>query len=280
MNQSYRTSIAQPATCLTLLAACLFAVGCAGGSGSSGFNIAESQAVDRVAESGECEDFDGLLICPVETLPTTEATPTATPTSTRAPEIPTASPTDGIDAPTPGVTATMPQLPATQTPTALPTQGPPETATATATEESSPTPSPTNIPTLGVVTDVAEFGDDQSCVLADDESSCVVAFRFTAIGFPPESAFRVASRPTGAEVAWDIVDPTTPAQASLPAYTADLPVDLDTPTAHSGAVSTLQVVVLAFDSDPGPVPERVDSLGATGADLAFAAPPLPIVVVP
>jgi hypothetical protein len=52
--------------------------GCTGGSGSSGFDIRENLVIEDALGSGDCQDFEGLRICPADT--GTPAQPTAPPT--------------------------------------------------------------------------------------------------------------------------------------------------------------------------------------------------------
>jgi hypothetical protein len=286
----------------------LFALGCAGGSGSSGFDIAEGLAIERVTESGECEEFDGLLICPADAvpLPAETATPSptvppATDTPTAAPtDSPTASPTDGHDVPTPAATPTLPGFPPTETATASPAPSgapngtttptvsgtvvpsptiPPPTVSATATNTRttvpSATPTRTIVPSLDIATNLGSF-EGQPCQPSDLAGTCTLVFEFSPRGFPPETAFRVASRLLDTQDPWLI---QTTAPPTLPnsdfTYVVDIPIEA-APLAADGAGAILQVVVLAFETDPGPVPTQVAALSATGADLAFAVSPIGI----
>ncbi len=258
---------------ILVVCAGLLAIGCAGGSGSSGFNVSESLVLERVTRDGECEEFEGLTICPADSAPIHAPSPSFTPTT---------SPTDGFTTPSPGVTATVPQPPPTSTPTATVdgTQGPTEptgTATSTATPEPSSTPTATAMPSLAVLTTFFGMEDTLSCQATDSPGSCAVTFEFTPTGFSGETAFRIASRRAGAEGPWDIQAPTPIAQpANIFNYRVEIQVDRNQPTSDAGGIDLLQVVVLAFDSEPGPVPDRVDTLSATGADFAFVVPSLAI----
>ncbi len=281
-----RTSLLCAAACLAALAA-----GCAGGSGSSGFNIAESLVLDRVTQDGECEEFEGLVICAADTAPALDATPTAT-AEAQPSDTPIASPTDAIDFPTPGVTATVPQPPASATPDG--TAGPSATATpsgmpsvptvvATATSTRTPpptaTPTPTSEPSLGVVTNVAGLEDTPNCVAGADSGTCAVPFEFAATGFPAGAAFRIASRLADQSSPWDIQTPTTLVSAANTALLGvGIPVELNDAGSNLGVVPMLQLVVLAYETDPGPLPDRVDSLSETGADIAFAVPTFAVIV--
>ena len=72
----------------------LFLVGatltaCAGGRGSSGFDISENAAIGRVIDTQKCVDHQGLTICPADH-PETPVT-TASPTLTATPYTPAAA---------------------------------------------------------------------------------------------------------------------------------------------------------------------------------------------
>jgi len=54
---------------------------CAGGRGSSGFDISENAAIGRVINTQQCVDHQGLTICPADYA----ATPTAEVSATQHP---------------------------------------------------------------------------------------------------------------------------------------------------------------------------------------------------
>lgn len=277
----------------------LFALGCAGGSGSSGFDIAESLVIERVTAGGECEEFDGLLICPADAAPVPAGTPTPSPTVAPATDTPTASPTDALDVPTPVETPTLPEVPPTETATASPApSGAPGTPTVSGTAIPSPTTPPamatvsatvththtaapsatatrTEIPSLDITTNLDSF-EGQPCQPSDLAGTCTLVFEFSARGFPPATAFRVASRLLDTQDPW-LIQPAAPATTPNGdfTYAVEIPIDV-APLAADDAGASLQVVVLAFESDPGPVPTHVATLSATGADLAFAVSPIAV----
>lgn len=266
---------------LAFVAAFAIAAGC-GGSGSSGFDLAESAAIDRVTSDQECEDFDGLLICPADSPPLL-STPTAPPDPTAS--MPTIAPTHSATPEQSVAPQATPTPPASTTVTGTPTDGTsptpaPATATATAAASATPsaTPSPTAIASPAVFTQIGEANDVQTC---EDSNgvTCTVRFSFSPVGFSSEAAFRVASRRVGVETPWRIDNPTPAGVAGAPfVYVAPLEVDLTEPAAGSPSQQSLQVVVLAFERDPGPVPESVALLADTGADVAFAVAPFDILV--
>ncbi len=320
-------SLARATTRATLAAALIaLALGCAGGSGSSGFDLAESLIVQRVADRQECEELDGLTICPAAVAPPSTLAPTLAPTlvptrqATTVPPTATATsePTGSIDATavpsltptsvpaptehemqTPGTTAS-PTTRTTRTPAASPTRvntpEPPPTLAATATQTqvsfstpdptqtSAPTATPTRrplstptatpIPGMRIETNAPLLQEPLACRTSDVAGICDVGFEFSALGFEPGTAFRLAVRQIDAEEPWTIVAPTAVDTGGVtPSFGAEVGVNEIEIEAGGGA---LRVVVLAFDSDPGPVPERVTSLSDTGATLAFVTDEIPI----
>jgi len=263
------------------IAVCAF--GCVGGSGSSGFDLAESSVIQRVGQGQECEEFDGLIICPADATRGSAATPTHSVPPT-APPAATPSATETTSAPgtaTPAVTGTIPQPQGTSTPTASPaahdTAAPTAiaaTPTHTATGIPSATPSPTAILETDIFTNASGLHGGAACAPSQEPSMCDVEFRFRAIGLPDTSAFRVAARPVDTVGAWSIFVPTrTDGTADPFDYSSEIRIDVaDAQAAQSG----VQVIVLVFDSDPGPVPERVARLSDTGADRAFVVAVLPV----
>jgi hypothetical protein len=102
--------------------------GCAGGSGSSGFDVlAENAAIDQALDSDGCEIFEGLTICAAAPEPTASETPIA-PAATPS-ETPTIASSD-----TPAPTNTQNVIDFTATPTSE------VTATPTIAIEATPTP--------------------------------------------------------------------------------------------------------------------------------------------
>jgi len=267
---------------VSTLAAMAAIAGCIGGSGSSGFDIAEGLAIQRVVDLDTCEVFDSLTICPADTgpgsietpsaVPTTPASPTPSPAPSE-PSLPTAT---DVAIPAPSET---PPGPADTTPTSSPPSAIPSSTRLPSTTETprpTDTPTPTAVPSMEIVTNRVSFdGEAPLCVTGDTPATCFVDFEFFALGFATDVAFRVASRPLGAEAPWLVLDPIAGEFVGpSPIFVAPIPVDLSLAT--ESPVERLQIVVLGFESDPGPVPQHVDRLSQTGADLAFAVEPLPI----
>lgn len=97
-----------------LLAAFAIVCGCAGGSGSGGFDIAaENAAIDQALETKECIDFKGLQICAAATATQTPpvGTPTAQATPVSPPPTPAATPTRSPQG-APNVSIEQPGIPA------------------------------------------------------------------------------------------------------------------------------------------------------------------------
>jgi hypothetical protein len=112
------------------------------------------------------------------------------------------------------------------------------------------------------------------CARTSTPATCVIGFRFRATGLPETAAFRVAARPVGAQSPWSILVPIrSEVLGGEFEYSIDVSIDLSTGQDDASAV---QLIVLAFDSDPGPVPDRVTRLADTGADRAFVVAAVPI----
>lgn len=128
---------------LWLIALWCVLAGCAGGSGSSGFDVlAENAAIDQALDMDGCETFEGLTICaaaPEAPATETPIAPAATPSETA-----TAAVTD-----TPSPTATPPPIDFTFTPTVEVTATPTIAIEVTATPTSGATGSATPTGTPG-----------------------------------------------------------------------------------------------------------------------------------
>lgn len=238
--------------------AALLATGCAGGSGSSGF-ISEAAVIQSVIDENRCRDLDGLLVCPAGSEEQIDPT-----------QIPTATPTE---TPTPGVEATL--SPPVQTPTDAP---PTPTFTATATADASPTATHTTVPERGidVLMTPAFF---ENCDSFEIDGVCLV-LQLVTQGFDENARFYLAVRRAGSDDPWDILAaPVNADHLGQPGADAVVPVPVGTPS-NSADDNALQIVVLAFSSDPGFVPARVDRLADTGADLAFAVAPIAFETTP
>ncbi len=240
---------------------CLLGCGlaaCAGGSGSSGFDIqSENAAIQQALSAQRCVQHESLIICPAAE-PGTPA-PSATPTATHEPPQPTATPVSSASTPGSFPTATP-----TGAPTALPATAAPtarHTATATATVTAPPGAQQITLDINPVV--------PIACTAAPS-AGCAFVLPFTARGFPATAAFRVAVRTVDPPGAWMIG----------PAFVANgaEPTSIDAPTTISGVASApagpiaAQAAVLVFGSATPDVPASVSELVDSGAEAAFVTP--------
>ncbi len=258
------------------VALALLAAACAGGSGSSGF-LSEAAVIQSVLDEGRCMDLDGIEICPAGAavaMPT-QAPPSITPTPTLAvPPTPTDTPPLSAETPTPAETA-APTDSRTPAPSATP---PPSTtplpsATAIDSPPATPTPTATTVPGTGIDVALApELSND--CGPAQTASPCLIV-QLLPRGFPPGAAFYLATRAVDSEGVWQIVptmlDGDVPAAG---AFDGVIPLPSEGQAGNDGSAAQLQIVVLAFFTDPGFLPDTVERLSDTGADLAFALEPV------
>lgn len=236
---------------------------CAGGSGSSGFDIRENFAIEQALDSQQCVDFEGLVICPA--VPAAPTTPSPTVTATPVPESftptpPTVAPLES-PSPTPGEDLATPGPGTTSTPT--------PTITAVAVES----PLPTLPPVMQIE---ASFAGDRAvdCPPLPRSNACLLDFRFTARGFPVDAAYRVAVRedPAGS---WTILPAPQPLpQGTQPAFTN--PVEIGLGTGPDAFAPGFQFAVLVFLADREAPPPSVQRLADTGADFAYVTPVLEI----
>jgi hypothetical protein len=279
-------------------------LGCAGGSGSSGFDLAENGAIMQAIDEERCVESDGLTICPANgaTAPTPRASVTATPptapTSTAtlaaSPPSPTATPTSpGIDDFTP--TATPPSnnpdgsptaaLDTTPTPTesgpiigdATPTRtAPPATQTPAPAASRTPTPTPTATMSAPVEMRIdTSFGDATAVDCAFDGNSCGFAFAFAPQGFPPGTTFQVAARVRDPDGEWRLfLARQANADPSLPVFEAFLSLPVG---GRPGEPFRAQVAVLVFLVPTDFVSPAVDALAQSSADFAFVTRDLEVV---
>jgi hypothetical protein len=242
--------------------------GCTGGSGSSGFDIRENLVIEDALGSGDCQDFEGLRICPADTgtpaQPTAPPTPKPTPTFT--PPLISGTPTPATESP----------LPVTGTPTLV---GPSTTATATLTRtpratEAPPTAQATRtekpVPPMQVDTNLS--GANDIVCFPGGAESCTVQFLFATTGFPDDAVYRTAVRESD-DQPWKISQPTdlVDNQPGRNAFADSVQIGKAGAPAE---VDDVQFAVLIFLTDPGPVPEMVDKLGDTGANFAYVLNPV------
>jgi hypothetical protein len=223
------------------LATCVTAIACAGGSGSSGFDITENAAMTMALDEQRCVDFKGLQVCPAFTA-TTERTPGA-PTAT-----PTPSPT-----------------PATS-PTNAGTSTPPPSASPTAT----PSATPSNERGIGLILNRDGMVD---CTVTEYDETCHLRVAFWAEGFPASAAFRVVIRELNPDThepegPWTIGNTPVPSGGpQMPSF--DASVDAIPAADVTSGTTSVQLAVLVFLEPPEMILGETAVLADTGADYAF-----------
>jgi hypothetical protein len=233
-----------------LLLGCVLAA-CAGGSGSSGFDISASEnaAISQALSEQRCVADAGLTICPVN---------------------------QGVQPPAPSPTPTSTLLPATPTPPV--TSLPAATATAAATAVPSHTPAPpaatptvpANGPPNGMSVDTGLTpGVPLSCVLGP--SGCRFVVPFEPVGFPPDATFSVAARQDESG-GWRIAPATASSGTTVevPSFSGTLSIAVGSALVQPvGSGATVQLAVLVFVQPPASVPAQVVHLADSGAAFAF-----------
>jgi hypothetical protein len=229
------------------LAACVTAIACAGGSGSSGFDLTENAAITLALDEQRCVDFEGLRVCPALTTATVRpaGSPTATPTPARTP---TTSPTNaGSGTPPPDASPT-----ATPSPT------------------HSPTPAASAEPGVDLVVNRDGTVD---CTVIEHEGMCDLRVAFWVEGLPPSALFRVAIRTLNPDTLkpeglWTIGNAPVPSGGpEMPTFDASVAA---IPNADvTGGTATVQLAVLVFLDPPMTIPGETEALVDTGADYAF-----------
>lgn len=275
---------------LSLVLILLLALPGCSGSGSSGFDAspsAEDSAIDQALQEQHCVDVGGLTICPAEqgAQPAATATPT-----TPAPATSTAPATATAPAPTVSATATATAPAMNATATAAPEQspiGPAATTTATATAAAtttasatnSPTPTPTATNTPGMkITFFADASPTLSCT-ALDPTACRFTISFLAQGFPPDAMFRAAARSVDPTGPWTIGPPAA-ATGPQPSNSLVAAVTVSGVSSAPAQARQVQIVVLVYLQPPDLVPDQVELLGESGANLAYVASPLTVIASP
>jgi len=219
----------------TVLAMVLAA--CAGGSGSSGFDVtSENAAITQALDEQHCVSHQALMICPAaETSP---AIPGATPTA-------------------------PPQRTATLAPLA--------TATPTFGSRATATPTPTVAPHVDIGVSPA---DGVACAAANGSQTCSLLVPFMPEGFPASFTYRVAAR-TDPNGRWTISgEPEADGNAAMPNF--DATVGLNGVTNAPSAGALVQVAILVFDHTPGVLPVEVEALADTAAIYAFVTADLTV----
>ena len=235
-TDSTRRGGAHPMSWLVALACAALLAGCAGGSGSSGFDAAlkaENDAIDRAVESQSCQVENGLTVCASDTSPTPSGSPT--PSSSAAP---TRSSTATLP---PSFTATQP--PASFTPTRVPASftptRPPPSLTATPATLPSEVPETTATPTMPgphftATTQASPTGGPDHATTTPTQ-----ALTSTASSSPTDSAM-----PTERATATASASPT---DSSTPT-----PVDSSTPTDSPTPTATPPPAAPNVDTNVGP----------------------------
>ncbi len=224
---------------------------CAGGSGSSGFIMSESAAINQALEEQRCVERDGLTICPADAggpplVPTSESTPTPTFTPTATPDVDIS----------PGPSATV-------------------TPTAAASHTRTFTPTPSGEPEMRVDTTFAAIPAGEfaraDCAAAAMDGFCGLPFGFTPQGFPVSAAFRVAVRTEPPDGPWQILaEPIASGSVGMPSFEVLIAVEASADT--SGPAVVIQIAILVFLQEPDLLPLEVRQLADTGADFAFVLP--------
>jgi hypothetical protein len=248
----------------------LLLLGCVGGSGSSGFDLAENGAIMEALDGDRCVENDGLTICPANPEPTATPTETTTPqpeptVSTPAQETPTPTPENHMRSPTAPVNQTPTDETRTPTPTG-PTDNPSPTASKTFTFTPSPTPTPTLSAPVEMRIDTSLVPDrGVDCELSG--GGCTFELDFAPQGFPPDIGFQVAARlrdPDGEWLIFAVHDVSI--HPTMPVFRAVVTLPLD---GRGEEDLVAQVAVLVFATPPINASPAVDSLGASGANFAF-----------
>ncbi|MFI5394541.1 MAG: hypothetical protein ACHQ9S_03315 [Candidatus Binatia bacterium] len=236
---------------------------CAGGSGSSGFDVrSENAAIQTALAEQRCVQHESLTICPAgEASASPEGSPTPSP-------MPAVTPTPTSGPPTPTAT----QAGSTFTPGSLPTATVTLAATRSAVPTSTATASPTMIPAGTQQVEVAlDPSTPITCVVLDQKGSCGFSLSFSTHGFPLTATFRVAWRTVAPNGGWTIGPALAPIGATNPSF--DAPVDLNAQVDGAPGVITAQAAVLVFLNPAASVRTQVSELIDTGADAAFVTNP-------
>jgi hypothetical protein len=294
MLTNSRRSVARPHALWLATLCCILASACAGGSGSSGFDIAaENAAIDQALGSQSCTENAGLTICastgeigPVHTPePTASATgiPSAsdhpTPPTTPSARMATATPTSAAAA-----TATV-----TRTTTAAPNASPTPAFTATPRGNATGTATPTTTPPRATSTVASTATPARSATTTGTRTTTTVPTP-TVTPAPATPAVSTNVGNTGqlpclASAEHGCVFVLQFASVGFPA-TAVYRVAIRTRNPNGawrvedivGNSATLslqvpgpsyQIAILVFLDDPGFVPDHVDALADTGAHYAF-----------
>jgi hypothetical protein len=223
---------------------------CAGGRGSSGFDISgENATIGHVIDTQQCAGHEGLTICPADKMemPAVTATPALTATVT-----PSATP----------------YTPTSATPTATMSMSP--TATPTATPK--PIPTQTPVPPPRVDTGLSDESSI-TCVQSAPGGPCRLSLTFSTQGFPSGASFRVAVRAIAPLGPWVLASPPQPSSAA-----ADGTIETSVVLAGRQPPAHVQFAILVFVGPPPSLADEFDGLGVTGAEYAFVTPTLAVEV--
>jgi len=135
------------------------------------------------------------------------------------------------------------------------------------------TPRPTpGMEGAGSVDTNLDGSGDITCALVPAAGRCIVRMMFAPLGFPSDADFRVAVRDRDPDGPWRLAaPPDANGTPNNPSFDVEVVID-GAGVEASGTV--IQMAVLVFLAPPGPLPEVVATLGATGADFAFVTTPL------
>jgi hypothetical protein len=223
---------------------------CAGGRGSSGFDISgENATIGHVIDTQQCAGHEGLTICPADQMQTPAVTATPTVTATVTP-------------------SATPYTPTSVTPT--PTMSMSPTTTLTATPKATPTLAPVLPPRVDT-----GLSDESSitCVQSAPGGPCSFPLTFLTQGFPSSASFRVAVRAIAPLGSWQLAPQPLPSNAA-----ADGTFETTVVLAGPEPPAQLQFAVLVFVDSPPSLADEFPGLSATGAEWAFVTPTLAVEV--
>jgi hypothetical protein len=261
-HRAYERIIKRTSALVFALVLALLSFSCAGGSGSSGFDLAENEAINMALDEQRCVESEGLTICPAAMPTQPNGNATATPSETPVPIVPTTTPTmAGTDFPTRTPSVTPGQLTATVAPSPTPTP----TATPT------PTSTPPMVEGMSVTTSF-DGAQGPTCFPTNTPGTCILVFTFSPQGFQATTQYQVAVR-SAEDDPWelrDAVELSFDATGSL--FGSDIPINTLVQGPTAGVF--IQTAVLVFIDQPPflRASEIIESLAESGADFAYVSP--------